>query len=99
MTDANNNSRSALADGAGRTVKAVDGLGHAAVMTYDNNSNLTLAVDRDGRRTRQIYDQRNRRTVETGDEGGINATTTYGYDAAGNLLQITDAEGKVTDTL
>lgn len=84
------------ADGAGRTVRTLDGLDHPTQMFYDNNGNLVRAIDRDGKRTGYEYDARNRRTTMTDDEGGINAATRYRYDPVGNLLQITDAEGKVT---
>lgn len=95
-TDANDNSRSSLTDGAGRTVKYIDGLGHATILTYDNNNNLLTVLDRDGRMKRYGYDERNRRTRVVEDDGGIGATTQFQYDPAGNLLQITDATGKIT---
>jgi RHS repeat-associated protein len=95
-TDANNNTRSTLTDGAGRTIKIIDGLDHATVMTYDKNGNLLTALDRDGRLNRSTYDKRNRRLSITEDDGGIDATTQFQYDAVGNLRRITDATGKVT---
>jgi len=95
-TDGNGNSRARLADGAGRTVKKIDGLGHATVLTYDNNNNLLTVLDRDGRKNRYIYDERNRRIRVIEDDGGIGSTTQFQYDAVGNLLQSTDPTGKVT---
>ena len=95
-TDANGNNRSSLADGAGRKVKTIDGLGQATVLTYDNNNNLLTLLDRDGRKNRYVYDERNRRIGVIEDDGGIGATTQFQYDAVDNLLQITDATGKVT---
>src|SRR5215213_4193414 len=95
-TDANNNSRSRLMDGAGRTVKTIDGLGHATHLTYDNNNNLLAVLDRNGRMNRYVYDERNQRTRVIEDDGGIGTTTQFQYGAVGNLLQITDAMGKVT---
>jgi RHS repeat-associated protein len=96
VTDANNNSRGSLTDGAGRTVKNIDGLGHATMLAYDNNNNPLSVIDRDERTTRYVYDERNRRTIMIEDDGGIGATTQFQYDATGNLLQIVDATGKVT---
>ena len=49
-------STSALADGAGRTVRSFDGLGNAVYMTYDNNSNLLSTTDQDNRATVNAYD-------------------------------------------
>jgi len=95
-TDGNNNTQSSLTDGAGRTVKTIDGLGHATALTYDNNDNLLTVLDRDGKRNRSAYDKRNRRTSIIEDDGGIGAATQFRYDAVGNLLRITDATGKVT---
>lgn len=96
VTDANGNSRASLMDGAERTGKTIDGLGHAAVMSYDNNNNLLTVRDRDARLTRHVYDERNRRTRSISDDGDISSATQFQYDAVGNLLRITDAEGKVT---
>src|SRR6185503_4324170 len=74
----------------------IDGLGHATVLTYDNNDNLLTVLDRDGKLNRSAYDKRNRRTSIIDDDGGIGAATQFRYDAVGNLLRITDATGKVT---
>jgi RHS repeat-associated protein len=96
ITDANSNSRSSLMDGAGRTVKTIDGLGHATVLSYDNNNNLLTVRDRDAKLTRHVYDERNRGTRTIADDGGISAATQFQYDPVGSLLRITDAEGKST---
>lgn len=96
VTDANGNNRASLMDGAGRTRKTIDGLGHETGLSYDNNNNLLTVRDRDAKLTSLVYDERNRRTRTIADDGGISAATQFQYDAVGNLLRITDAEGKVT---
>ncbi len=63
-------STSALADGAGRTVRSFDGLGNSVYMTYDNNSNLLSTTDQDNRATVNAYDSRNRLTSSQQNTGG-----------------------------
>ncbi len=89
-------STSALADGAGRTVRSFDGLGNAVYMTYDNNSNLLSTTDQDNRATVNAYDSRNRLTSTQQNTGGQFTTTSYSYDPTNNTTQVVDAEGKTT---
>ena len=84
---------SAYADGAGRTVKTVDGLGKSSSMSYDHNNNLVLSIDRDARTVSNSYDARNRLTRSV---LGATATTSYAYDATNNLTQVTDPDSKIT---
>src|SRR5262249_4321525 len=88
--------RATLTDGAGRTIKALDGFNNADVFTYDNNSNKLTITDRDGKVTTNTYDERNRQKTSQGDTGGVAATTTTTYDATSNVETITDAQSKVT---
>ena len=89
-------STSALADGAGRTVRSFDGLGNSVYMTYDNNSNLLSTTDQDNRATVNAYDARNRLTSTQQNTGGQFTTTSYSYDPTNNTTQVVDAEGKTT---
>ena len=88
--------RSQLTDGAGRTIKALDGFGNADSFTYDNDNNMLTVTDRDGKVTTNTYDERNRQKTSQGDTGGIAATTTTVYDDTNNVETITDAQSKVT---
>ena len=90
--------RSTLTDGAGRTIKSLDGFGNADSFTYDDNSNQLTATDRDGKVTTNTYDERNRSKTSDGDTGGIAATTTFVYDATNNVTQIPTRKAKSSST-
>ncbi len=74
---------------------------------YDANGNLVSSWDTLGRQTRTEYDALNRvvRTIVNYQDGVYSAAqtdqdlvTTYGYDAAGNQVAVTDTLGSVTRT-
>ena len=69
--------------------------------TYDENGNVLTQVvgDQAGGEvliTEYRFDGNNRRIAETIDPAGIAATTTYRYNAQGQAISRTDAEGFVT---
>ena len=61
--------------------------------TYDANGNLDLANDALSRRTDNDYDPLNRLSRTLQDSLGINAQTTFAYDALDNLVQVNDPKG------
>ena len=61
--------------------------------TYDANGNLDLTNDALSRRTDNDYDPLSRLTRTLQDSLGINAQTTFAYDALGNLVQVNDPKG------
>jgi RHS repeat-associated protein len=92
-----------LYDGLNRNTMITDAIEKSTVFTY-NGVNKTDRVDAMQQRTHYKYDTRHRlKEVTYFNEHGaqvndaINATRTYGYDEAGNLLSVTEAAkgGKV----
>lgn len=63
---------------------------------YDANGNRTSRNSPDGDTRTSSYDALNRLTSETGTEAGFSFTTTYTYDASGNLATFRDAGGTVS---
>lgn len=61
--------------------------------TYDANGNLDLTNDALSRRTDNDYDPLNRLSRTLQDSLGINAQTTFAYDALDNLVQVNDPKG------
>jgi RHS repeat-associated protein/uncharacterized repeat protein (TIGR01451 family) len=90
-------------DVLGRLLAVTDPLGQATTYAYDAAGNRTTATDAEGVTTCYGYDDLNRlvRVVENCVDGvpstaETNVVTTYGYDGAGNRVQVTDARGQVT---
>ena len=65
---------------------------------YDRNGNLTRILLPAGGEVLREYDAANRLTAEIHREAasGIDNRTEFGYDAAGNLVEITDSQGRKT---
>ena len=65
---------------------------------YDRNGNITRIQLPAGGEILREYDAANRLIAETHREerSGINNRTQFGYDAAGNLVEITDNQGRKT---
>lgn len=94
-------------DAAGNVVRHTE---YANATTNWTPDSLTLpSASEDDRITTATYDQNNRKTSETrvnveysalanGTSIRGDLTTTYGYDAVGNLTQTTDADGNSTFT-
>lgn len=101
-----------ITDGAGRTTtyeydkngnltKTREAVGTSeerivATNNYDYADRLIETVDARGVVTRYSYDAVGRVLTEVKDFGGINATTSYAYDAKGQQILVTDARNVVT---
>ena len=93
-------------DPAGRLIEVEqsadqEGCGSSFVSTryeYDRNGNVTHILLPAGGEILREYDAANRLTAETHREeaSGIHNRTEFGYDAAGNLTEITDNQGHKT---
>jgi len=69
------------------------------VLEYDSRGNVVKETQPDGRIVRRSFDTRNNRTSETEPHDASSPsppTTHYTYDAADNLLSVTDAVGNST---
>lgn len=83
-------------DQLGRLKQQLDAQNVATVFGYDANGNSTETVDGLQRETRQSYDALNRLRSTIQDYQGLNAETGFDYDAADNLVAVTDPNGLVT---
>ncbi len=93
-------------DAAGRMVELVrtadpSGCGRREVsvrFTYDRNGNQTSARYPSGAETLREYDAADRLVLERHRDGrgGIDRTTRFAYDAAGNMVRVTDSRGRET---
>ena len=95
-------------DGEGNLIKVTNGLNQSTHFEYDDNNRRTATIDPNGLRTEVTYGTGDRILSQTLAAGTDDATTTsYQYDANGNLTQITletgqmitrqyDAQGRVT---
>ena len=79
--------------------------GQQTVTVYDNAGNVSTVTDPDGNVTSYVYDNTNRVIVETtptqsgnvvAGNNGQRLSSTFQYDAVGNLVQKTDTLGRVT---
>lgn len=77
----------------GQLATAKDAQQHATGFTYDPNGNPDTVTDALSRVTDHDYDPLNRLSRTLQDVGGIEAETTYAYDALDNLTQVTDPNG------
>ncbi|MBQ1688063.1 MAG: hypothetical protein II073_02145 [Lachnospiraceae bacterium] len=64
---------------------------------YDKNGNVTKIVTPEGYEITREYDLLDRKTKETHVDktSGIERTTEYRYDKAGNLVEETDSRGSI----
>ena len=83
----------------------IDDLGNPTTFAYDAASNVVSVTDALLRETRFEYDELNRVTksidatnTDPAPACGTAGVTCFSYDAAGNLVSLTDANGNVTDT-
>jgi RHS repeat-associated protein len=66
---------------------------------YDDNGNLRLETDEEGRVTRNEYDKQNRLTDVYRKLDGLDIVTRYQYDPAGNRTHVVDPNTHVTETI
>jgi RHS repeat-associated protein len=94
VTDPNNNRTDYTYDGLNRKVSETIYLPGAAsrTWTYDAAGNVLTATDRNGRTRRFTYDNLDRMTKEEWLASGVAVNTIAArYDAAGQLLELSDA--------
>ena len=80
-------------DGRGLTTKKIDALGNVTVYEYDGNGNLAAETDADGCKTEYTYNALD--LVTSINYNGVKDVK-YVYNAAGNLVQMTDWLGTTT---
>jgi RHS repeat-associated protein len=66
---------------------------YVTAYAYDDADNAVTITDANGVKHRADKDGLDRLYQETADVDGLNLTTTYFYDGAGNLVQTQDAQG------
>jgi RHS repeat-associated protein len=88
-------------DAAGNKLSETDPLGHTRTFAYDADGRLTSTTDRDGRRCDLTYDADGRLLTETwyaADGSTVVDTLSYSYDADGNQMAASNANGTYTFT-
>ncbi|MBM6403444.1 ricin-type beta-trefoil lectin domain protein [Phycicoccus sp. CSK15P-2] len=86
-------------DALGQVTSMVDGAGETTSVVYDVLGRAVKQVDPDGGYTVTDFDMLSRPTSSAAyseDGGPALATTSWGYDAAGNAVAVTDARGATT---
>ncbi|THB75563.1 MAG: RHS repeat protein, partial [Gammaproteobacteria bacterium] len=66
---------------------------------YDELNRLTDTVIADGTVTKTIYNELGQVEQVIADEGGLNIITAYSYDANGNQLSVTEAQGTAQERI
>ncbi|WP_218943559.1 hypothetical protein [Exilibacterium tricleocarpae] len=105
-TDANGNTTRSEYDLNNRVVRQVDALNNDTLISYDAVGNQIAVTDANGNTRTFAYDRNNRVVLETlpsvsryAIDGGFEVivpTLARSYDAAGNEVQVVDAEGNIT---
>ena len=85
-----------LANGDGRVLQTVDGLGKVFSATYDANGRLLSQADATAPERATLYGVDLGRRVSATDLVVTGRATAYAYDVAGRLLSTTDAVGVTT---
>ena len=80
-------------DGWGRVYRFVDLDGSVTTTEYDLRGRVVATVLPFGERLAYTQDRHGRRTALTSIRGAQSSTTTFNYDARGNLLSSVDADG------
>jgi len=95
--DARGDTQSYAYDGAGRMTSRTDGLGNMLIWTFDRRGNQLTQANRVGTPAVAItwtYDNANRMLTRVADT----VTTTYGYDAKGNVTSAQGPAGTISTT-
>jgi len=101
-TDPLGNATSATYDALGHKLTGTDPLSHTTTYTYDADGNRISQATALGEKTTWTYDQDERTATSVDPRGNVSGvtpatyTTTYGYDAAGNRISVTDPLGDKT---
>jgi YD repeat-containing protein len=100
LTDGRGNSTQYAYDKDGNLTQVTDALGQVSTSVFDKADRLTETVDARGNHVIYTYDAANRVLTRTQDPGTghLNLVTTYGYDAKGQTISVTDPRGIVTQT-
>ena len=95
-SDAQNRTVNYQYDLLGRLVTVTDPLNNSTSYGYDMFHNRILTTDANGIQTHSVYDDLDR--VIQVEQLGVTpaAVPAFSYDASGNLLTVTDAEGQTT---
>ncbi|MEW8087775.1 MAG: calcium-binding protein, partial [Candidatus Thiodiazotropha endolucinida] len=90
-----------LYDGLGRLYSTIDALGHATLTQYDDAGSRVITRLANGLTTTQVFDSRGLQISEqqSSPDATPLGTTTYQYDAAGQLRVTTDPTGRKTHML
>jgi RHS repeat-associated protein len=100
VTDANGNTTSYTYDALGNVLTETNELGATRYYVYNAVGELVQTTDRDGLVTTYAYDALGRETAENwlDGSGNVTATTSYTYDAVGDMLTASDSEASYTYT-
>jgi YD repeat-containing protein len=96
ITDSVGNSTTYTYDAIDRLITDTNRLGFSRSYVYDAAGNRVAMVDRNNRKTTYAYDSLNRQTSENWvGAGGLSLRAIgYTFDAAGNILTVTDPDAK-----
>lgn len=100
ITDGENRTTSYSYDKNGNLKTVTDAAG-TVTNTYDNADHLIETTDARGTKTTFTYDAVGRvlTRVQDAGSGKLNITTTYAYDAKGQKLSVTEAQGTAAQTV
>ncbi|AMO95566.1 RHS Repeat family protein [Collimonas fungivorans] len=81
-----------------RIATVQDGLTHITSYSYDTASGRTTVIDPLGLKTLYDYDSAGQLTrITTPAVGGVAASTSFSYNATGDVIQVVDGEGHAID--
>ncbi|HWW08336.1 hypothetical protein, partial [Collimonas sp.] len=81
-----------------RIATAQDGLGHTTSYSYDTVNSRTTVIDPLGLNTLYAYDSNGQLTrITAAAVGGVAPSTSFSYNANGDVIQVVDGEGHAID--
>lgn len=100
VTDSENNQTTYVYDALDRQISETNQLGKTRFYAYDKVGNLVSTTDRNGRTRQFNYDGLDRNTAEIwlDENGNPIRTTNYTYDAASQLIEVSDLDSQYTYT-